>query len=138
MGEHLRKVRLDRGLSQKEAARAIGVSHKTYEYWETSRTRAAAVRHWPAILAFLGYDPRPAADTFGARVRAAREAEGLSERELARQLGLDPATVGAWERDAVRRPFPRIRAIFERYMEQQEDRGLLPPGHVPGPGVLER
>jgi helix-turn-helix protein len=69
-----------------------------------------------AILRFLGYDPRPEPETLGGRIRAAREAEGLSEEALARQLGLDPGTVAAWERDEVRRPYPRSRRIFERWL----------------------
>jgi ribosome-binding protein aMBF1 (putative translation factor) len=71
--------------------------------------------------------PSPA---FGGRIRAAREAEGLSERELARTLGLDPGTVGAWEGDQVSRPYPRIRRLFERYLALVEG-GLLTPSEPP-------
>jgi DNA-binding XRE family transcriptional regulator len=74
------------------------------------------LRFLPAILRFLGYDPRPAPATLGGQIRAAREAAGLSERELARRLGLDPGTLAAWERDEVRRPYPRIRRVFERWL----------------------
>jgi transcriptional regulator with XRE-family HTH domain len=37
--------------------------------------------------------------TFGDRVTAAREAAGLSQRDVARRLGLREATVVAWEDD---------------------------------------
>jgi hypothetical protein len=60
--------------------------------WEKGRAEAE-VRFIPAILRFLGYDPRPEPRTFGERLRAARERAGLSERALARQLGLDPGTL---------------------------------------------
>lgn len=115
MGEHLKRARLDRSIRQREVARSIGCRPAALGSWEKGRV-APDVRFWPAILAYLGYDPRPEPAGFGGRIRAAREAEGLSERELARKLGLDPGTVDAWERDQVRRPYPRIRRVFERWL----------------------
>jgi transcriptional regulator with XRE-family HTH domain len=115
LGEHLKKARLDRGIEQKDAARAMGCDPGTLANWEKGRV-SPDVRFWPAILAFLGYDPRPEPQTLGGRIRAARMAEGLSERELARKLGLDPGTVAAWERDEVSRPYPRICRVFERWL----------------------
>lgn len=38
-------------------------------------------------------------DTFGGRLSRAREASGLSTRELAWRLGVRQATIDAWERD---------------------------------------
>ena len=43
---------------QREVATEIGVHHQTLALWERSRT-SPAVRHWPGILRFLGYDPNP-------------------------------------------------------------------------------
>jgi transcriptional regulator with XRE-family HTH domain len=120
LGEHLRRVRLDRGLSQRQAAEAIGCHSTALLHWEKG-TAAPELRFLPAFLRFLGYDPRPSPATFGGRMRAAREAEGLSARELARQLGLDPGTLAAWETDAVPRPRPRIRRVFEHYLRRRED-----------------
>jgi len=119
VGEHLLKARLDRHFQQRDAAREIGCDPGTLLNWEKGRV-APDVRFWPAILAYLGYDPRPAPEGFGGRLRAAREAEGLSHRELAHRLGLDPGTVAAWEGDQVRRPYPRIRRVFERYLRRRE------------------
>jgi len=115
---------------------------------DTRRRRSAAIRprfcHWekghaapelrflPAILRFLGYDPRPEPATFGGRIQAAREAQGLSARELARRLGLDPGTLAAWETDAVPRFRPRIQRVFERYLARvsgsvaEKERDRLP------------
>lgn len=95
MGEHLRRVRLDRGLSQRQAAEAIGCHPTALLPWEKGSAEPE-LRFLPAILRFLGYDPRPAPATFGGRLRAAREAKGLTARELARRLGLDPGTLAAW------------------------------------------
>jgi transcriptional regulator with XRE-family HTH domain len=119
VGEHLKRARLDRGLEQKAAAQAIGCDPGTLLNWEKGRV-APDVRFWPPILAFLGYDPRPEPESFGGRLRAAREAEGLSEEALARRLRLDPGTLAAWEGDQVSRPYPRIRRIFEGYLRRRQ------------------
>jgi DNA-binding XRE family transcriptional regulator len=58
VGEHLKRARLDRGIRQKEAARSIGCRPATLGTWEKGRV-APDVPFWPAILRFLGYDPRP-------------------------------------------------------------------------------
>jgi len=58
VGEHLKRARLDRGIRQKEAPRMLGCGPGTLGTWEKGRV-APDVRFWPAILAFLGYDPRP-------------------------------------------------------------------------------
>jgi transcriptional regulator with XRE-family HTH domain len=119
VGEHLKSVRLDRGMQQRDAAREIGCDPGTLLNWEKGRV-APDIRFWPAILAFLGYDPRPEPAGFGGRIRAAREAEGLSEEALARRLGLDPGTVVAWERGEVGRAYSRIWRVFERYLRLRE------------------
>jgi transcriptional regulator with XRE-family HTH domain len=51
------------------------------------------------------------------RIQWTRRRQGLSLRELARRLGLDPGTVEAWETGAIVKPFARIAEIFERYVE---------------------
>jgi transcriptional regulator with XRE-family HTH domain len=115
LGEHLKKARLDRGIPQREAAWAIGCGPLTFFHWEKGRV-APDVRFWPAILRYLGHDPRPEPAAFGGRIRAAREAEGLSERELARRLGLAAGTVAVWERGEMGRAYSRIWWVFERYL----------------------
>jgi transcriptional regulator with XRE-family HTH domain len=106
LAEHLKKRRLDRGLRQKDVARELGVNFRTYENWEQGKYEPE-VRFLPAVIRFLGYDPSPAPVSLPDRIRAARRRQGISQRELARCLGLDPATVWAWEAGAVVRPFPR-------------------------------
>jgi transcriptional regulator with XRE-family HTH domain len=107
---------MDLGLTQKEVARQIGATVQTIENWEKGRTMPEA-RHYPQIFGFLGYDPRPKPEPLGERIRWAREREGLSQRELARKLGLDPATVHAWEAGTVRKRYPRLACLFKSYVE---------------------
>lgn len=58
LGHHLRKRRLDLGLTQREVSARFGVSPTPYNYWEANRFKPR-VDKWPEIIRFLGYDPRP-------------------------------------------------------------------------------
>jgi transcriptional regulator with XRE-family HTH domain len=96
VGEHLKRARLDRGLWQKHLAREIGCSKATIQNYEKGRT-VPEVHHWPAILRFLGYDPRPEPTAWPERLRSVREGRGMTQAELGAQLGIDIRTVNAWE-----------------------------------------
>jgi transcriptional regulator with XRE-family HTH domain len=96
LGDHLRKRRLDKGLLQREVAERLGADLKTIASWERQRTEPS-FRHLPAVLAFLGYDPRPEGQIFGERLYRARTARGLSHRDLASLIGVDESTVWKWE-----------------------------------------
>ena len=117
MGDHLKKRRMDLELRQKDVAGQLGVCKGTLENWEQGKYEPE-FRFLPAIIHFLGYDPRTEPQSLGERIRATRHEQGISQQELARQLGLDPSTVTAWERGEVCRPFPRFLRLFEEYVER--------------------
>lgn len=96
VGDHIRTRRLDLKLLQKQVADQIGVDETTIVNWERNAT-APAVRHIPAIIRFLGYDPLPPPNAYPERLATARRALGLSQRKMAERLGLDPATIKNWE-----------------------------------------
>lgn len=52
----------------------------------------------PAVIAFLGYDPHPDPKTVGDTLRAYRRALGLTQRELAAQLGMHRSMLGKVEK----------------------------------------
>jgi len=56
LGDHLRKTRLDRGLSQPEVARILNVDPDTVTGWELNRNQPS-LKHAKAITDFLGYIP---------------------------------------------------------------------------------
>jgi len=88
LGDHLRKRRLDLGLLQREAADKLGVDATTICNWETNRT-SPQLRFIPEILTFLGYIPYDTqSGTLGKRIGACRRLLGLSQKELARRLGV--------------------------------------------------
>ena len=65
--------------------------------WESNRS-SPALRFVPRIIKFLGYvlyDTQ--AESLGQEIVAARRRLGISQRELARRLGVDPGTLGRWE-----------------------------------------
>ena len=96
IGEHLKKCRLDLGLSQREAAAQIGVNYKALANWEGG-SREPLIRYWPAFLKFLGYYPDTEPRTLAERVLAARRIRGLTCEELGRVVGTDSRTVWSWE-----------------------------------------
>ena len=56
LGDHLRKVRLDRGFSQPEVAKILGVVTDTVTCWELNRNTPTA-KFAKKILEFIGYIP---------------------------------------------------------------------------------
>lgn len=92
LGEFIRRQRIDHGLLQREVAELIGIDSDTLSGWELGRA-APEVRYRPAIYAFLGFCPFDSSWSFGQRLRAAREAQGLSVEHAGRVLGLDSGTI---------------------------------------------
>lgn len=115
LGDYLRKRRLDVKLLQKEVAQRLGVNKDTICNWENNRT-SPSLRFIPRIIEFLGYVPYDAqSETLGERIVAARKLLGLSQEELARRLGIDPGTLGHWERGEhrpLRRHLEKLAEFF--------------------------
>jgi transcriptional regulator with XRE-family HTH domain len=98
LGEHLRKRRLDLKLSQAAVAKRLGADEASVWNWEKNRS-SPALRFVPRIINFLGYAPddtKP--ESPRQRIPAFRRQQGLTQKELARRLGVDPSTVASWER----------------------------------------
>jgi site-specific DNA recombinase len=97
VGDHIRKRRLTLKLLQRDAAEQFGVDQTSIHNWE-GNTSIPEVRYMPAIIRFLGYNPLPAADGYGARLVRQRTTLGLSQKQSAERLGVDPGTLARWER----------------------------------------
>jgi transcriptional regulator with XRE-family HTH domain len=105
---------LDLGLLQRDVAKRIGVDKTTLTNWELGRTQPE-VRFIPRILRFLETDPRAKGKALPERLKAAREALGLTQRQLAQRLKVDPSTVWKWERGRTEPPvqfWPRILVLI--------------------------
>ena len=89
--------RLDLGLLQQDVARILEADESTITNWEINNTFP---RHSynPAIVKFLGYWPYDIpARNLGQQIVTKRTKLGLSQKELAHHLGVDPSTLGRWE-----------------------------------------
>ena len=73
-------------------------------------------RHLPAIIRFLGCDPTPEVTTLGQRVRRTLRALGLSQKQLARDLGIGPSTVRDIEAEHL--PGERIRDLIKEFLDK--------------------
>ncbi|HEU0101213.1 MAG TPA: helix-turn-helix domain-containing protein [Mycobacteriales bacterium] len=71
-------------------------------------------------------DADPPDEDFGARLRALREAAGLTQEELAERAGLTSYAVSALERGRRRRPYPHtVRALAQALGLQEQQRAEL-------------
>ena len=50
------------------------------------------------IIQFLGHRPIPTGGAIGERLVAHRKSRGITQKEFARKLGVDPGTLSRWER----------------------------------------
>lgn len=101
---------MDLGLRQGDVAKTLGADAASVANWELGHTQPA-LRFLPAIIQFLGHDPRPEPLTLGGRLRHAREALGWSREILAKEVGVDPSTIAAWELEGRR---PEMRGFRAR------------------------
>ena len=97
VGEHIRKRRLDLKLFQIDAARRIGCNEMSVVNWENRHTQPA-LSHMAGIVEFLGFDPLPEGDDFAGKLLHHRKLRGISQKQFAAQIGIDPGTLGRWER----------------------------------------
>ncbi len=67
--------------------------------WEKGRT-APDFRLMPKVIDFLGYEPVDATGTTssGVAIVQFRRSRGISQKELAWLLGVDPTTLARWEK----------------------------------------
>ena len=89
----------------------VGVSRVALANWEIGRT-VPAVRTMPAVIAFLGHNLLPPAQSFPDRLRRVRSSHGLDQRRLALALGVPFNTLRTWELGLVE-PRPSRKALIE-------------------------
>ena len=114
LGDHIKRRRLDLGLTRGEAAHQIGVDKDTLLRWESGAFRPT-VRRLPKVLEFLGYDPSGGNRSFAQRLVSSRRRLGVSQAALARMLGVASRTVWRWEAQGVL-PSPPLKARLEEML----------------------
>jgi transcriptional regulator with XRE-family HTH domain len=93
---------MDLKLTQRELAERLNVSKDTVRFWEKNQANPSLAKI-PKIIEFLGYDPfAKKSENQGDRIREYRRVNGLTQKNLARLLAVDPSTIGAWENSEYR------------------------------------
>lgn len=97
IGEHIRKKRIDCGLTQAELGKILKVSSDCITFWENNRSEPQ-IKYYPRINKFLSYHPIIFDETnFRERLRKYRHYNGASFRQMGLLLKVDASTVRAWE-----------------------------------------
>ena len=86
--------------------------------WEINRT-FPQLRFIPRIVAFLEYDPYDANSPkdLAQRIASTRQRLGITQRKLAQQLGIDPSTLGRWER-GIGQPSERLASALDAFLDE--------------------
>lgn len=88
----------------------------TITNWELNRCEPE-VQYFPKIIDFLGYVPFLMGESFPERLKAYRMLKGLTQRELAQELGVDPTTVMKWE-TGKSKPMPEAQERVEKILDE--------------------
>lgn len=115
IGEHIKKKRLQLGLTQKAVAASLKVSEFSVLNWEIGDHKPTNPGVLRCINEFLGYDPIIRGTTIPDRLQARRLALGWSQKALAVHLGVQPDTVAAWEKGG-RILKHRHRSLIEKFL----------------------
>lgn len=114
LGSRLKRRRIQLGLRQKDVAPQLGVGEHTLVDWERDQS-APYVSYYPAIIAFLGFEPWDEPETLGERLRAERYRRGWSIALSAARLGVDEGTFAGWESER-RTPTRKSREAYQRFL----------------------
>lgn len=117
LGDHLRNRRVALGfLHQKDVANFLKISKATVYNWENNRS-SPSLYQIPKVIKFLGYYPNHTInESLGERIFRARRALGMTQKELARRLGVDPGTLGYWEREE-KKPWKEVKEKLKRFLD---------------------
>jgi transcriptional regulator with XRE-family HTH domain len=93
LGEHIRKKRIESGLSQRDVSIQLQLSKDCISLWETGRMYPQ-IHHYPAIFAFLGYYPfEHETGSVAGKLRQLLHCRGWNHVQCAKALGIDSGTV---------------------------------------------
>jgi transcriptional regulator with XRE-family HTH domain len=117
LGDHIRKARLDAGLWHKHVAKAVGVGVCTVNNWEQNHSEPE-IRYIPAIIEFLGYNPRPEPEGTLERLEWFRWSHGLSIERLGAVMKRDPEQLSDWL-SRRHKPFKKSLARIDEFLNRQ-------------------
>lgn len=109
IGEHIRKRRLDLNLRQIEVAKIIDCDELSVVNWEKGHNEPS-VNYMAGIVNFLGFNPVPEGASLAQMLVGYRKARGMTQKQFARKIGVDPSTLARWER-VEREPIGRFTVL---------------------------
>jgi DNA-binding XRE family transcriptional regulator len=113
VGEHLRKERLYRGLTQRDLARTLKVRTETPANWENNRVQPLVGGHpLPRVRSRTG------ATVGSVRLASIHRRLGLTQAALAEWLRIDPGTVRNLEQGGLPRN-RRVRAALVAWLREE-------------------
>jgi transcriptional regulator with XRE-family HTH domain len=115
IGEHIRKRRLDLGMTQADASRHIGVTESTVWNWEHGGE--PELIHMPQIISFLGYIPFEMPQDPIGRLNYLKKLRGLSYEKLGKSMKRDPEQLTGWLSGRItpcQRNIKRIESFLSR------------------------
>lgn len=95
-------------------ANLLGCTEQTIRFWEQDKCRPRS-QQMAKLIEFLGYDPLPEVSTLGQRLLRYRQQHGLTQRGLARNLGVDPSSIWAWE-TGEHKPSPKSMLLIQNLL----------------------
>jgi transcriptional regulator with XRE-family HTH domain len=111
IGDHIRKRRLDLKLTLEELAEKLQTRPGNIHNWEQHR-RIPCVKHMPKIAGFLGYVPWDVyGKTLGEKIASHRKLLGLTQEQLAREIGVNPCTIISWEKGTRKPEKKRLKKL---------------------------
>jgi transcriptional regulator with XRE-family HTH domain len=118
-GDWIKVRRLDLKLTKRQLSLRFNVSDVTIYLWEKNRVKPSLAQI-PKIIEFLGRDPfEKKTENLGERIREYRRVQGLTQKKLARLIGIDQSTIGSWERgehQPSKRFHERLNSFFISYL----------------------
>lgn len=112
---------MDLGTTQEDVANALGLHEMTVNNWETNRTEPA-LRLVPRIIDFLGFAPYSTSKSLPERLSACRRSLGLSQKKLAKVLGVNESSIRTWE-SGRRKASSRCVKIIENFLADNKEVG---------------
>ena len=86
-------------------AERIGVTEESITNWENSNS-GPQIHFYPKIIEFLGYFPFDIdTSTLGGKIKRYRYMKGVSQEQLAKELGVNESTVFHFEKNT-HKPLP--------------------------------
>ena len=124
LGDHIKKKRLDLGLSQRVVTQKLNVNERTLFQWENNIFLPSPFIVLK-IIDFLGYAPYDFYQkSFGEKLAKLRQYYGLTRLELAKKLGVSKPSIKVWEANKHRpckKHWNKLNAFFNSPLLMIED-----------------